>query len=289
MKPALFEYLRPGTVDEAAELLERHNADARILAGGQSLVPMLNFRLAQAKYLIDTNAVTDLSYIRDDGDCLAIGAMVRQSAIEDSPLIAAKCPLLTEATRLIGHRTIRNRGTIGGSVAHADPNAEYPTVLAVLDAEMVARGVGGERRIPARDFFITYCTTSLAPNELLTEVRVPVLPEGSGWAFEELSTRHGDYAIVGVAAVVTLDAAGRCDSLRIALAGVGGTPIRCADAEVLATGGSLDDERIDTVAMACTDVADPQNDMHATAEYKRAMVGVLVRRALKAAVGRSGS
>ncbi len=288
MKPALFEYLRPETVDEAVELLARHNPDARILAGGQSLVPMMNYRLAQPGCLIDTNAVTDLSYIRDDGECLAIGAMVRQSAIEDSSLVVAKCPLLTEATRLIGHRTTRNRGTIGGSVAHADPSAEYPTVLAVLDAEIVARGVGGERRIRAEDFFITYCTTSLAPNELLTEVRIPFLPEASGCAFEELNSRHGDYAIVGVATVVTLDVDGRCDRLRIALAGVGGTPIRCLDAEALATGNSLNDETIDSIGKACTDVADPQDDMHATAEYKRAMVGVLVRRALRTAITRSG-
>ncbi|MDX1389985.1 MAG: FAD binding domain-containing protein, partial [Acidobacteriota bacterium] len=205
MKPAAFEYFRPATVDEAVELLGRYDPEVKILAGGQSLVPLMNYRLAQPRYLIDTNGIAGLSYIRANGNAIAIGAMTRHAMVEDSREIGRHCPLLTEAARCIGHRTIRNRATLGGSIAHADPSAEFPTVLSALDGEVTARGPGGDRAISARELFVTLFTTSIASNELLTEVRVPVLGPRTGWGWEELARRSGDYAIVGVGATLTVD------------------------------------------------------------------------------------
>ncbi|MHC4548075.1 MAG: FAD binding domain-containing protein [Planctomycetota bacterium] len=288
MKPAAFDYCRPGTLQEALECLARHDPDAKILAGGQSLVPLMNFRLASPAVLVDVNGIEDLAYIREHEGHLAIGALTRHAEIESSPLVAGKCPLLAEATRLIGHRTIRNRATLGGSLAHADPSAEYPTVLTALDGEVVACGPGGERTIPAGELFVTVCTSSLAPNEILTEVRVPMLPPGTGWAFAELSRRHGDYAMVGVATTLALDAEGRCRDIRIALAGVGDTPLRCPDAESFLEGRPVDEASVDEAAARCAAPAEPEDDLHASAAYKKAMVEVYVRRALVRARARCG-
>lgn len=289
MKPRAFEYFRPRTQDEALELLERYAPEAKVLAGGQSLVPLMNFRLAQPRYLVDTNGITDLSYIREVDTGLAIGAMTRQAAIEDSPFVAARCPLLMEATRLIGHRTIRHLGTIGGALAHADPSAEYPAVLMALDGAVTVRGPRGERVIRAADFFISFCTTALASNELLTEVRLPSLSSGTGWAFTELSRRFGDYAIVGVAAVISVDRGGRCTDVRIALAGVAPTPIRCHDAEESLRGNVATEEVLKEVAAASAAAAAPERDVHASAAYRKAMAAVFVERALRTALRRARS
>lgn len=280
MKPSAFEYFRPTSIDEAVGLLERYDFEAKVVAGGQSLVPLMNFRLAAPAYLVDTNGISDLSYIRRTDGVIALGAMARQSEIEDSPVVAESCPLLHEATKLIGHRTVRNRGTIGGSIAHADPSAEYPTVLLALDGEVVVRGPAGERVIPARELFLTICTTTIAPNELLTEVRLPVLPAGTGSAFVELNRRHGDWAIVGAAAVLTVGKEGECSDARIAVAGVGGTPIRCSEAEDILEGRGLDETLFEEAAERAAAAVDPVDDLHATADYKRAMVKVFVGRAL---------
>ena len=288
MKPAAFGYFCPKTLEEALGLLERFNSEAKVLAGGQSLVPLMNFRLAQPRYLIDINRISDLSYIREENGSIAFGALVRHTTIEKSGLLTSKCPLLVEATRLIGNTAIRNRGTIGGSLAHADPSAEYPAVVLALDGEVRAMGPRGERVIPARDFFLTFCTTALAANELLTEVRLPVLPPGAGWAFEELTPRYGDYATVGVAAVISLDRQSRCEDVRIALAAVGPTPIRSSDAENRLKGEVPSPERIKVVSKKLADVAQPTGDTHASASYKQAMVAVLVERALRKAVTRVG-
>ena len=288
MKPCAFEYVRPTAADEAIELLERYDAEAKILAGGQSLLPLMNFRLAAPAYVVDTNRIAELSYIRRTNGVLAFGAMTRQGDIEDSPVVAESCPLLLEATRLVGHRTIRNRGTIGGSIAHADPSAEYPAVLAALDGEVVVRGPTGERVISAGDLFLTICTTTMAPNELLVEVRMPVLPAGTGSAFVELNRRHGDWAIVGAAAVVTVDEDGSCSEARIALAGVGGTPIRCREAEASLAGRDLKDDVLAEAAERSAAVAEPSDDLHASADYKRAMIQVFVERALRLARERCG-
>jgi CO/xanthine dehydrogenase FAD-binding subunit len=288
MKPAPFQYFRPATVEEALELLERHDPEAKVLAGGQSLVPLMNFRLAAPACLVDANGIPGLSHIRRTDGVLAIGAMTRQSDIEDSPVVAESCPLLLEATRLIGHRSIRNRGTIGGSIAHADPSAEYPATLLALDGEVEVLGPGGARTIRAQDLFVTICTTSIAPTELLTEVRVPVLPAGTGSAFVELNRRHGDYAIVGVATVVTLDGRDRCADVRVAAAGVGPTPLRLEAAEELLRGERLEDGLLEAAAARCADAVEPGDDLHATAAYKRAMVTVFVQRALRLARERCG-
>lgn len=288
MKPAAFEYFRPGTLDEAVELLKRYDPEAKILAGGQSLVPLMNFRLAQPRFLIDTNGIRDLSYIREGEGAIAVGALTRHADVEGSPLIEDKCPLMTEAVRCIGHRTIRNRATVGGSVAHADPSSEIPCVLAALDGEVTVRGPGGERVIGASELFVTLFTTSLASNEIIAEVRLPVLPRGTGWAWEELSRRSGDYAIVGAAVTLSLDGDGRCESARIALAGVGVTPIRCREAEGALRDKAVTDETIRETAERCAEATDPNDDIHAAADYKKAMVVVFVERALRRALDRTG-
>lgn len=287
MKPAAFEYFRPSTLEEALEILARYEPEAKVLAGGQSLVPLMNFRLAQPRYLIDIGGLTDLAEIREENGSLAIGAMTRQSAIEDSPVVRAKSPLLFEATKRVAHRTIRNRGTIGGSLAHADPSAEYPAVLTALDGDVVALGPDGERVIPAPELFLTVCTTTLAPTEVLTEVRLPATGPRTGCAFTELSRRHGDWAIVGVAATITLAEGGECEEARIALAGAGQVPLRCREAEGLLQGRLPVAELIQEAAESCEAAAEPLEDIHASAVYKRAMVRVFVERALTTALSRA--
>lgn len=286
MKPGAFEYHRPESVGEAVDLLHRYPGDTKILAGGQSLVPLMNFRLAEPQRLIDVGGLDELSHVSVENGTLRIGAMVRQSAIEDSRLLAEKCPLLVEATRFIGHRPIRNRGTIGGSLAHADPAAEYPAALVALEGEVRATGPTRTRTIPASDLFLTFCTTTLAADELLTEVRIPIPSRRTGYAFAELTRRHGDFAVVGVAVIVSVDERGVCDDCRIALAGVGQTPLRCREAENLLKWNEPNPELIQDVCERCTASADPLDDLHASASYRRAMVGVFVGRALRTALER---
>ena len=205
MKPPKFDYHAPASVDEALALLARYGGDAKILAGGQSLVPLLNFRLSRPAALIDLNRIPALAYIRAENGEVRFGAMTRQRTIEFSPVVAERVPLLTEATRWVGHLPIRSRGTIGGSIAHADPSAEYPAVLAALEGSVVARGPKGGRVVAAGELFQSYLTTSLAAEEILVEVRIPAMPVGAGSAFEELARRHGDFALVGIAAVIARD------------------------------------------------------------------------------------
>lgn len=288
MKPVPFEYHRPGSLEEVLDLLGRHGGEAKILAGGQSLVPMMNYRIARPGHIVDINGLDELAYIRADNGHLAIGALTRQSDLEDSPDAARLCPLLVEATRLIGHRTIRHRGTVGGSVAHADPAAEYPAALLALGGEVVARGRDGERVIAAEDLFVNPLTTAISPDELLAEVRVPTVAERTGVAFEEMVRRHGDYAIVGVAASVTVDEDGRCTDARLALTGVDATPVRCHEAEASLQGRVPDDPARREAAAACAADTDPASDIHASSAYRKAMVEVFARRALEVAVDRTG-
>src|SRR5206468_11880762 len=224
VKPAKFDYHAPTRLDDAVALLQRYGGDAKILAGGQSLMPLLNFRLSRPAALVDLNRIASLAYIREENGQVRLGAMTRQRTIEFSPVVARRLPLLSEATKWVGHLPIRTRGTIGGSIAHADPSAEYPAVLAALEGEVVARGARGERVIRAADLFQTYLTTSLAPDEILTEVRLPAMPAGAGYALEEFSRRHGDFAIVGIAAMVVRDGQ-RCKLARLATAGAGPVPV----------------------------------------------------------------
>ena len=285
MKPPKFDYHAPRSVDEAVALLARYGGDAKVLAGGQSLMPMLNFRLARPAALVDVNRIPALAYIREDNGTVAFGAMTRQRTIEFSPVVAAKLPLLREATRWVGHLPIRSRGTIGGSIAHADPSAEYPAVLTALAGEVVVQGPRGRRTVKAADLFETYLTTTLAPEELVVEVRLPAMAAGAGSAFEEFARRHGDFAIVGIAAMVVFDG-DRCTTARLAAAGAGPVPVRLRAAEEILEREGLGDPAIEAAAARAAELVHPDADIHASAEYRRHLTRVLTGRALRRAIGR---
>jgi carbon-monoxide dehydrogenase medium subunit len=287
MKPAPFAYFDPSTVEEAVSLLEQQGSEAKLIAGGQSLVPLLNMRLARPTAVIDLNRIDGLSYIREDDGWLAIGAMTRQREVERSELVRTKQPVLYAATKLIAHPQIRNRGTIGGSLAHADPAAEYPALALALGAELRARGPEGERRIAADDFFVTYLTTALEPSEVVTEVRVPVLAARTGWSVLELSRRHGDFALAGVVALLTLAQNGTIEDGRVVLFGVAATPLRATAAEAMLRGERPGEQLFaETGRAASAAVEDGLSDVHASAEYRKHLVSVLTRRALAEAAGR---
>jgi aerobic carbon-monoxide dehydrogenase medium subunit len=287
MKPPRFDYHAPASVDEAVALLARYGGDAKILAGGQSLMPLLNFRLSRPAALVDLNRIPALAFIREEDGHLAFGAMTRQRAIEFSPVVAARLPLLREATRWVGHLPIRSRGTIGGSLAHADPSAEYPAVVTALDGEVIVRSPRGERRVAASELFQTYLTTTLAPDELLTEVRLPAMPPGAGYAFEEFARRHGDFAIVGIAAMVSVDGE-RCRLARLATAGAGPVPVRLRSAEQVLEASGVGDEAINAAARAAAGAVEPDSDIHASAAYRRHLTAVLTARAVRRAVALAG-
>jgi aerobic carbon-monoxide dehydrogenase medium subunit len=293
MKPPRFDYLLPRTLDEALELLARHGEEAKVLAGGQSLVPMLNFRLVRPAHLVDLNDIPGLDGIRVDDGRLGIGAMTRQRTVETSTVVRERCPLLAEAMPQIGHVQIRNRGTIGGSLAHADPAGELPAVVAALDGELVLRSRRGERRLAPEAFFVGYLTTAAAPDELLVEARVPVTPPRTGSAFMEMSRRHGDFALVGVAATVTLDAGGVCTACAVALTGVGPTPVVARDAARALVGVKPTEDAFADVGRRVASALTPDSDLHASADYRKHLAGVLTRRALARAAeriaGRSGA
>jgi carbon-monoxide dehydrogenase medium subunit len=286
MKPPRFDYLVPRSLDEALGLLAQHGEEAKVLAGGQSLVPLLNFRLVRPAHVVDLNEVPGLDGIRVDDGRLAIGAMTRQRHAETSALVRERCPLLAEALPQVGHVQIRNRGTIGGSLAHADPAGELPAVVAALDGELVLRSRRGERRLAPHDFFVGYLTTAAAPDELLVEARVPVTPPRTGTAFMEVSRRHGDFALVGVAATVTLDAGGVCTACAIALTGVGPTPVVARDAARALVGVKPTDDALMDVGRRVAGALMPDSDLHASADYRKHLAGVLTRRALARAAGR---
>ena len=289
MKPAAFEYSSPGTLDEALALLARHGGDAKPLAGGQSLIPAMNFRLARPAVLVDLNRVAELSYIDSRPDAIAIGAMTRQRAVERSDVVERAAPLLAEAMPSIAHPQIRNRGTVGGSIAHADPSAELPTVMLALGARFRARSSGGERVIAAGEFFKGMLETALSPDELLVEILVPPLPANSGTAFVEVARRYGDYAMVGVAVLVTLEKRGRCSAARIALLSVGDGPVLARAAGEVLAGQSPSEQLLRAAAdAAATRDIDPPSDIHASAAYRRQLAAVLTRRALVLAFERAG-
>lgn len=296
MKPAPFAYRAPESLDEALALLAEHGFDAKLLAGGQSLVPAMNFRLAQPAVLIDLNRVPGLDFIEpDSGDGggndaggLRLGAMVRQRAAERSPRVAERAPLLAEALTQVAHPQIRNRGTLGGSLAHADPAAELPAVAVALGARLKAQNARGERWIDADDFFTGLMATALEPDEALVEIALPAPPPGSGWAFTELARRHGDYALIGVAAGVTLAAgAARCESARIVLLSAGERPVTAAAAVAALAGAEPGPDASRAAAEAAAAEVDPPGDIHASSAYRRQLVRVLVRRALDTAFERA--
>ena len=289
MKPAPFEYYRPDTLEETVALLAEHGDDAKLLAGGQSLVPMMNFRLAQPAALIDLAAASELEGIRANG-ALEVGAMTRQSAALDSVELAQRVPLLREAMPWIGHIANRNRGTFGGSVAHADPAAELPATLLALDAEMVIRGSGGERVVASDDFFLYFLTTAVNADEVLTSVRVPAPPDPTRRtsAFLEVARRHGDFALVGVALVADLDSSGQVDRARLAVLGAADRPIRVPDAEALLVGHALDADGLAQSAGAKVAASiDPSGDHHASTDYRKEVAGTLTQRAIGVAAERA--
>ena len=290
MKPAPFDYYAPTTTEEALDHLGRFGYEAKVLAGGQSLIPTMNFRLAQPSVLVDLNSVAELFYLRPDDDGgIRVGAMTRQSALEHSALVAERAPLVREAMPHIAHPQIRNRGTFGGCIAHADPAAELPAVTVALGARFRLRSQAGERWVSADEFFVGLFTTLLEPDELLVEIALPALPERSGCSFQEAARRHGDYALVGVAASVTLDDNHKCEDARLAFLSVGDRPLPAPRAvEVLkgqAPTSDLIREAAETAARA--DVDDPTSDIHASADYRRHLVNVLARRALTQAFDRA--
>lgn len=288
MKPAPFTYAAPTTVDEVIALLDTHGEAAKLMAGGQSLTPMMNLRLASPKYIIDLNGLEGLDHLEERDDFLVIGAMTRQRRLERSEVVREHYPLLAEAAAVIGHPATRNRGTIGGSLAHADPAAELPALLLTYGGSVLVQGANGAREIPAADFFVTFLTTALEPGELLTEVRLRRWPTGTGWCFLEESRRYGDFAVAGVAALVHLDADGRCTQAAVTLFGVGDAPYPVAEATGLLVGQMPDEDRFAAVAQAAAEGAEPEDDVHASAAFRRHLCAVLTRRALRTAVERAG-
>jgi len=289
MKPPPFTYHRPATLDEALDLLGEYGDEAKVLAGGQSLMPLLSLRLAHPAHLIDINRIDGkLSQVAQLDGGLSVGALVRQRAAEASAVVRAGCPLLAEALPLIGHTQIRNRGTVCGSLAHADPASELPAVALALDAEMVAQShARGTRTIAAGAFFRGYLTTALEPDELLTEVRLRAWPAGTGWSFQEVTRRHGDFALVGVAAALRLAPDGTCQDVRLAAIGAGPGPLRGSSAEAVLRGQPFSPESITAAAQALGQAVDPASDVQATAAYRRHVTVVLARRALEEAATRA--
>jgi len=288
MKPAPFEYAAPTDLAEALALLDRYGDEAKVLAGGQSLMPLMNLRLARPRALIDINRLSTLASIASDPQGgLNIGGLVRQRTVERSSQVHVAHPLLAAAMPLIGHFQIRNRGTIGGSMVHADPAAELPAVAIALRAEFVLRSTRQERIVPAGAFFVSYLTTAIQPTELLTEIRLPAWIPGTGWAIEEVCRRTGDFALVGAVALVRLDGRAACQEARLTLFGVGGTPVRIPKAEDRLRGHALDDRALGEVARIVSEELQPDTDLHASAEYRKEVGGAIARRALQAALLRA--
>lgn len=293
MKPPPFDYAAPDSLDEALSLLAEHGADAKLLAGGQSLVPILNFRLASPAMLIDLNRIGGLAGIAPaggggDGDGLSIGAMTRQRRLERDPEVARRAPLLALTAPFIAHPQIRNRGTVGGSLAHADPAAELPAAAVALDARFRLARAGGERWVAARDFFVGLLFTDLAADEMLVEIEIPPAPPRTGWSFHEVARRHGDYAQVGVAARVSLDPDGAVAAARLVFLSVGDVPVVAERAAAVLAGAPPSAAAIAAAAEAADGEVEPTGDIHATADYKRHLARVLARRALTEAAARAG-
>jgi carbon-monoxide dehydrogenase medium subunit len=278
VKPPLFRYVRPDSLEGALHELATHGDEAKVLAGGQSLVPLLNFRLARPSVIVDLNLVPELASLGREGDVLTVGAMVRQRTVERSPDVAESCPIMIEALHHVGHTQIRNRGTVGGSIAHADPAAELPAVALATDADIVVASTRGRRTIPSAEFFLGPFTTALEPDEVVTEVRFPTIT-GRRTAFIELARRLGDFALAGVAAINRADG----DTLEVALAafGVGGTALRLRGAEEIVHGQRMSEEVAHAAGAAASAEVTPFTDVHADADYRRDLIGTLVRRALQ--------
>ncbi|MFS8980830.1 xanthine dehydrogenase family protein subunit M [Cupriavidus necator] len=283
MKPAPFDYCAPDSIDEAVDLLAAHRGDAKIMAGGQSLTPMLNFRVVRPSLIVDISRLIELDYMRARADGgLTIGALTRHRELETSALVASRFPIVPETMVHVAHLAIRNRGTIGGSLSHADPAAELPMLTRLLDAQIVARSVRGERTIASNDFFLAPLTSVLEEDEMVIRVELPGLPPGIGWCFQEFARRAGDFALAAVG--VLLDVRnGTVHEARVAMMGVGDTPLRRSEAEAVLVGKSLSDEVIAEAVRAACATLEPSVDLHASPEFRRHLAGVLMERVLRKA------
>ena len=287
MIPQSFEYFRPETVSEAIALLQKHGDGAKILSGGQSLIPMMKVRLARPEYIVDINRIANLQYVKEEGGFLKIGGLTRESDLEVSSLIRSKYPIILDTAAMIADPQVRNMATVGGNLAHGDPANDHPATMLALEAEITATGQGGERTIPIKDFFLSVFTTALEHGEILTEIRIPIPPPGSGGAYFKLERKVGDFATVGVAAQVTLDDAGVCRRAGIGLTNVGATPIKATRAESVLTGKKMDERQISQAAQLAAEDTQPSSDLRGSAEYKVSMVRELTKRALVRARERS--
>jgi CO/xanthine dehydrogenase FAD-binding subunit len=287
VKPPPFEYHAPRELDEALALLAQYGDEGKVLAGGQSLVPLLNFRLAAPEHLIDINGLGELAYLRRRDETLHIGALTRHATVERSDVVATHWPLLREAVQWVAHPQIRSRGTVGGSVAHADPAAEIPVSLAALDARLTVRSVRGERTLDWRDFFLSTLTTALEPDELLIEIQVPPTPTRSGSALAEYSRRHGDFALGGAAVLLSFDEAHTCTGAAIALLAAAPAPVRAQQAEKLLLGAEISDQLAAAAARAAVEGIHPSGDIHGSTAYRTSLIEAQVRRAILTATARA--
>ncbi len=283
MKPPKFSYIRPATVEEAINALADAGGDGKIIAGGQSLMPMLNFRMLNPSVLIDINRIAELDFVEEQSDGgLRIGSLTRHHTLETSATVKRLFPILNAAMAHVAHLAIRNRGTIGGSITHADPAAELPLMMLLLEAQIILVSPMGKRNVDAADFFVAALTSAIEEDELVTEIRLPALPANVGWAFEEVARRSGDFALAAVGIILTASG-GRVTHARIGVMGVGDTPMRMPDAEAILMNQPSDAHTADQVVKAVRDAVEPATDLHGSADYRRHLVGVLVRRALGAA------
>jgi len=283
MIPTAFEYFRPANLSEALALLEQYKDDAKLLAGGHSLIPLMKFRLAQPRYVIDLGGVKELAYIRESGDHLLIGAMTRHVEVETSEILRRQCPLLAETAHWIGDVQVRNMGTIGGSLAHADPAADYPAAILALGAELRAVSARGERWIRAEDFFVDMLTTALEPGEILVEVKVPTLKPRTGTAYVKVAQKASGFALCGVAVVLTLDQNGVCQDVAVGITGIASKAYRARAVEDALRGRAVDASTIADASAKAAEGIDPLEDLHASAEYRAHLARVWCRRAIERA------
>jgi len=289
MKPAPFEYHAPTSLEQALDLMSQHASEAKLLAGGQSLVPAMNFRIVQPGMLIDLNRVAELSYIREEGPGLHVGAMTRERQLEFDVSIERRIPLLHEAAPNIAHPQIRNRGTLGGSIVNADPAAELPVLMLALNARLKAKNNSSERWLDAPDFFTGMFSTALAPDEILVEIELPFMPASTGWSFMEVAPRAGDYALMGIAALLTLDEAGKCSNAKLVYLNAGEGPVDAKQAAQLLQGETITGKLIDeAAALASQTEINPFGNIHTSIEFQRHLANVLTKNALKQAIRRAG-
>jgi carbon-monoxide dehydrogenase medium subunit len=286
MKPARFDYVSPSTVEAAIEALVASNGEGKVLAGGQSLLPLLNFRMARPAVLVDLNGIEGLSYIEDRGDRIAIGALTRHRELEHSALVASKLPVMSVAMRHVAHLAIRNRGTIGGSLSHADPAAELPMLAAFYEAAITVQGPDGRRTIAPGEFFVDALTNCLEPEEIVVEIEFPILQQ-NGWAFEEVARRFGDFALASIAISVRRGASG-LEAARVAVMGVADTPLRLRQAEQELVAMEIDEQTSDRFSEIVASLVSPNGDIHGSAEYRRHLLTQLAKRALRTALAMKG-